>query len=141
MVKRAIKDAIKAVWPEYPVSIEAVRQNMNGPHFVILDTGVNHNTRFHDAQEVRCNYAVYYYPPKNEKREDIIKLGFALCQALELIQYEGLGYWAQKREQTIVDHVLIVTVSYIYRYRFIEDVDLMETLQHSISMGDEKDGK
>lgn len=140
MFKRSIKDAIKAIWPEYPVSIEAVRQNLEGPHFVILDTGVNHTTRFHEAQEVRCNYAVYYYPIKGEKREEIIKLGFVLCQALELIQYEGLGYWAQKREQTMIEDVLIVTVSYIYRYQSYEEYDGMEAITQRIVMEEEQDG-
>ena len=140
MFKRAIKDAIKAVWPETPVSIEAVRQNLEGPHVVIIDTGVNHTTRFHEAQEVRCNYAVYYYPIKGEKREEILKLGFALCQALELIRYEGLGYWAQKREQTMVENVLIVTVSYIYRYQAYEEHDEMSAITQRSVMEEEQDG-
>jgi len=138
---KSIAAALKVQWPEYQVYTDDVKQYLTPPCFVIRHVDAAHQVLFGENRSVRCNYAIYYYPPENTKREALQQMGLALCPVLELLQHEGLGYWASGMQYRIVDHALMLTCSYTYRYRMVEELELMETLQHTILMGDEISGK
>ena len=141
MFTRAIVAALKAQWPEHKVYVDDVKQYLTPPCFVIRQADTAYQLLFGENRSVRCSYAIYYYPLDNAKREELQQMGLALCQVLELLWHEGLGYWASGMQHRIVEHALLLTLSYTYRYRTIEEPELMETLQHTVSMGDDKNGK
>jgi len=138
---KSIAATLKQKWPDHKVYTDDVKQYLTPPCFVIRQVDAAHQVLFGENRSMRCSYAIYYYPPDNARREDLQRMGLALCPVLELLQHEGLGYWASGMQHRIVDHALILTCSYTYRYRMVEERELMETLQHTILMGDEKNGK
>lgn len=141
MFQRAMASAIKAQWPDCRIYTDPVKQYLAPPCFVILPAEAEHRTEWGQNRADRYSYAVYYYPVEGQKQEETDRIGTALCQTLELIRYGELGYWAQGLQYRMVDHALVLTVSYTCRYRFTEDIELMETMRHTILMGDDKNGK
>jgi len=64
-------------------------------------------------------------------------MGQDLYFVLDEIPYQNLIYRGDGMQHKIVDHALLFEVSYVYRGRTIEELALMETMQYSLTIGDE----
>lgn len=141
MFQNAMAKALKTEWPEYKVYTGDVKQYLDTPCFVIKQVELDRQLELGGNRAEHYSYAVYYYSKKDAQQEDIDRMGVDILRALELIWHEGLGYWASSMQCRMVENTLLLTLSYTCRYRMVEEVEPMETLQHTILIGDGKHGK
>jgi len=138
MFTKPIAARLKEIWPEYKIYTEEVRQYLQSPCFVILPLQTTHEAKLDAAREFVCSYAVYFYSDETKYlQETLNQMGQDLYFVLDEIPYQNLIYRGDGMQHKIVDHALLFEVSYVYRGRTIEEFALMETMQYSLTIGDE----